>query len=62
VRWSFGIAGRPTEMSAASVQMLARRGTYSIAAAGARLGYAPRVTVAEGMRRTQLWLERSGYL
>jgi nucleoside-diphosphate-sugar epimerase len=49
-------------MSAASVQMLARRGTYSIAAAGARLGYVPRVAVAEGMRRTQLWLERSGYL
>jgi nucleoside-diphosphate-sugar epimerase len=62
VRWSFGVAGRPTEMSAASVQMLARRGTYSIAAAGTRLGYVPRVAVAEGMRRAQLWLEQSGYL
>jgi hypothetical protein len=49
-------------MSAASVRMLARRGTYSIAAAGTRLGYVPRVAVAEGMRRTQLWLEQRGYL
>jgi hypothetical protein len=49
-------------MSAASVQMLARRGTYSIAAARTRLGYVPRIVIAEGMRRTQLWLERSGYL
>jgi nucleoside-diphosphate-sugar epimerase len=46
----------PTEISAASVLMLARSGTYSIDKARTILGYSPQVALAEGMDRTRTWL------
>lgn len=52
----------PTEQTPATVRYLARRGTYSIAKARRVLGYAPRVDLAEGMRRTEAWLRAHGHL
>jgi nucleoside-diphosphate-sugar epimerase len=39
-----------------------RTGTYSIAKARRELGYEPAVDLAEGMRRTELWLRDQGLL
>jgi nucleoside-diphosphate-sugar epimerase len=52
------VRGEPTEMNAASVRYLARRGGYSIEKARTVLGYEPRVDLEEGMRRTEAWLRR----
>src|SRR3954454_13372832 len=54
--------GRDTEMSAASIDYLAKRGGYSIAKARNILGYAPKVDLAEGMRRSEEWLRAEGLL
>lgn len=50
------VAGIRTEMSAASVRMLARTGTYSIDKARDLLGYTPQVGLQEGLDRTRRWL------
>lgn len=57
-----GARGRETEVNAASVDLLARTGTYSIDKARRVLGYEPAVDLAEGMRRTERWLRESGRL
>jgi nucleoside-diphosphate-sugar epimerase len=44
------------EMSANAVAYLARTGTYSIEKARRVLGYAPRIDLEEGFRRTEAWL------
>lgn len=59
-RFVAGRFGRTTEMSAASVNMLRRSGTYSIARARAELGYAPAVVPIDGLQRTHEWLVRHG--
>jgi nucleoside-diphosphate-sugar epimerase len=48
--------GRDTEMSAASIDYLAKRGGYSIEKARQVLGYEPKVGLEEGMRRCEEWL------
>lgn len=48
--------GRDTEMSAASIDYLAKRGGYSIEKARRILGYEPKVGLDEGMRRCEEWL------
>ncbi len=53
-------AGRDSELGAASVAMLLRRGTYSIERARAVLGYEPAVDLDEGMRRVAAWLDEQG--
>jgi nucleoside-diphosphate-sugar epimerase len=53
--------GRDTEMSAASIDYLAKRGgAYSIEKARRVLGYEPKVTLEEGMRRCEEWLRAEG--
>lgn len=52
----------PSEMSRQSMRYLARRGTYSIAKARRVLGYEPKVTLEEGMRRTEEWLRAEGLI
>jgi nucleoside-diphosphate-sugar epimerase len=52
--------GRRTELSPASVRMLQRPGTYSIAAATALLGYRPRLTPDEAVARVEAWLRSGG--
>jgi nucleoside-diphosphate-sugar epimerase len=54
--------GRDTEMSAASVDYLAKRGGYSIEKARRVLGYEPKVDLDEGMRRCEEWLRAEGRL
>jgi nucleoside-diphosphate-sugar epimerase len=50
------LRGRQTEINATSMRYFTRSGTYSIAKARRTLGYAPRVGLDEGMRRTEIWL------
>jgi nucleoside-diphosphate-sugar epimerase len=54
--------GRDTEMSAASVDYVAKRGGYSIEKARRVLGYEPTVGLEEGMRRCEEWLRAEGLL
>ena len=52
--------GRDTEMSAAAIDYLAKRGGYSIEKARRILGYEPKVGLEEGMRRCEEWLREEG--
>ena len=52
--------GRDTEMSAASMDYLTKRGGYSIEKARRVLGYEPKVGLEEGMRRCEEWLRSEG--
>jgi nucleoside-diphosphate-sugar epimerase len=52
--------GRDTEMSAASIDYLTKRGGYSIEKARRILGYEPKVGLEEGMRRCEEWLRAEG--
>jgi nucleoside-diphosphate-sugar epimerase len=55
------LAGQDTELSAASIDYIAKRcGAYSIEKARRVLGYEPKVTLEEGMRRTEEWLRAEG--
>lgn len=55
------LAGQDTELSAASVDYVAKpTGLYSIEKARRVLGYEPKVSLAEGMRRTEAWLRAEG--
>ena len=57
-----GALGRETEVSAETMRMLARRGTYSIGKARRVLGFEPKIDLAEGMQRTERWLADRGML
>ncbi|HSP99924.1 MAG TPA: NAD(P)-dependent oxidoreductase [Candidatus Dormibacteraeota bacterium] len=50
------LRGRPTEASPQTMLMLSKQHGVSIEKARRLLGYAPRVDVGEGMRRTEDWL------
>jgi nucleoside-diphosphate-sugar epimerase len=55
------LAGQDTELSGASVDYVAKPcGEYSIEKARRVLGYEPKVTLEEGMRRTEEWLQAEG--
>jgi nucleoside-diphosphate-sugar epimerase len=54
--------GRDTEMSAASIDYLTKRGAYSIEKARRVLGYEPRIGLEEGMRRCEEWLRTTQVL
>jgi nucleoside-diphosphate-sugar epimerase len=54
--------GRDTEMSAASIDYLTKRGAYSIEKARRVLGYEPKVSLEEGMRRCEEWLRSEGLI
>ncbi len=54
--------GQPTEANPTAVRYFTRRGTYSIEKARRLLGYIPRVSLEEGMRRTEAWLREEGFL
>src|SRR4051794_28898863 len=54
--------GRDTEMSAASIDYLAKRGGYSIEKARRVLGYEPKIGLEEGMRRCEEWLRSENLL
>lgn len=52
--------GRQSELSVPSVDMLLRRGTYSIEKARRLLGYEPAVDLDDGMLRVAAWLDEQG--
>ncbi len=55
--------GKETELNPSSVAMLSRPSAqYSHAKATALLGYQPRVSLEEGMRRSEAWLKQTGML
>lgn len=54
--------GRPSEASAATMRMLAGRGSVSIDKARRVIGYEPRVGLDDGMVRTEKWLRAEGHL
>lgn len=54
--------GRETEVNAAAAQYLARTGTYAIERARRVLGYAPAVSLQDGMARTEAWLRAEGHI
>jgi nucleoside-diphosphate-sugar epimerase len=58
----FKLLGIKTEASRTSMLMLAKTSSWSIDKARRLLGYQPRVSVAEGMRRTEEWLREQGFL
>ena len=53
------LRGRPPEFSPASITYVERRGTASNRRAREELGWSPRVSYDEGMRRTAEWMRRS---
>lgn len=57
-----GLQGRKPGLSRATVQALRSRNSYSNQKARAQLGWNPAVDLAEGMRRTEVWLRANGYL
>ena len=54
--------GKEPPATPEALRFLTRPGTYSIAKARRVLGYEPRVSIDEGMRRVEAWLRREGYL
>lgn len=61
-RLGFGLVGRPTELGRGVMEMLAKTRPVSSAKAREVLGWQPRVTLAEGMARTERWLREEGIL
>ncbi len=55
------LPGDPGELNPAAIDYIARGGTYSIEKARRVLGYEPKVSFEEGMRRTLDWLRAEGY-
>ncbi|HEX6153886.1 MAG TPA: NAD-dependent epimerase/dehydratase family protein, partial [Solirubrobacterales bacterium] len=51
-----------TEVNPDTIRYMTRRGTYSIEKARRELGYEPRVSLAEGMERTEKWLREEGLI
>ena len=60
-RWA-KLRGEPPAFTAGAVTFIDRRGTVSAAKAREELGWEPRVSYEEGMRRTQEWLRAEGLI
>lgn len=56
------LRGRPSEASPQTMLMLSKAHSVSIGKARRLLGYAPRVDLAEGLRRTEAWLRAEGLI
>ncbi len=59
--WVRRVLGRPS-VGPWSLHFRRNPSQFSIAKAARVLGYAPQIDFAEGMRRTEAWLRREGYL
>jgi nucleoside-diphosphate-sugar epimerase len=58
----FRLRGHPPPFSPKIVEYLHHRAVFRIEKARERLGYTPRISLEEGMRRTEEWLREAGYL
>ncbi|MFJ3075951.1 MULTISPECIES: NAD(P)-dependent oxidoreductase [Pseudomonas] len=56
------LRGQPNEISPDAMYMFSRTGGISIDKARQLLGYAPKVSLEEGMRRSEAWLRQVGQL
>jgi nucleoside-diphosphate-sugar epimerase len=56
------LLGKPTEASRQTMLMLSKNHPMSMQKAQEMLGYAPKIDLAEGMRRTELWLREQGLI
>lgn len=56
------LRGQPTEASRSTMLMLSKEHVVSGEKARRLLGYAPRVDLAEGMKRTEAWLREQGLI
>lgn len=56
------LRGKRSESNPAAVKHLIRETRYSIDKARSVLGYEPKYSLEEGMRKTEAWLRDSGYL
>jgi nucleoside-diphosphate-sugar epimerase len=56
------LRGAPGEVNPSAVRYLTRTGTYSIEKASRLLGFAPKVTLEQGMRSSEEWLRGRGLL
>jgi nucleoside-diphosphate-sugar epimerase len=56
------LRGEPPTLTARAMTFIDRRGTVSAAMAREQLGWEPRVSYEEGMRRTQEWLRSEGLI
>jgi nucleoside-diphosphate-sugar epimerase len=56
------IAGRPADVTREAIRYISRRAVYPNDRARELLGWEPRVTIDEGMRRTEVWLRTEGLL
>ena len=54
--------GGKTELGRGTIDMLSRKAGYSIKKAGKLLGYQPKVSLEEGMRRTAEWARGEGLI
>ena len=55
-----GLFGGQTELGRGAIDMLSRTAGYSIEKATEKLGYVPRFSLEEGMRRTEDWVQSEG--
>jgi nucleoside-diphosphate-sugar epimerase len=58
-RWA-GLRGKPPALTGRAITFIDRRGTASNERARRELGWQPRVSFDEGMRRTEAWLRAEG--
>jgi nucleoside-diphosphate-sugar epimerase len=56
------LRGKPPSFTARAVTFIDRRGSVSAAKARAELGWEPRVSYEDGMRRTEEWLRAEGLI
>lgn len=52
---------RPSNLTPVEVELWTQTGTFDITKARTVLQYTPRVSLSEGMRRTERWLREAGY-
>lgn len=55
-------SGKPPKISREAIRYLTRQSRFSIEKAKRDLGYQPRFSLEEGMKRTEQWLRETGYL
>lgn len=54
--------GRPPSLTRAAVTLMTQKAVFRIDKACRELGYAPRISLDEGMRRTENWLREKRYI
>lgn len=54
--------GKPPKISREAVRYLTRQSSFNIEKAKRELGYHPRFSLEEGMKLTEQWLRKEGYL